>query len=156
MRVLAIDPGGTSGYVLGEFDERIEDAFERIKTVEIRDAGEWSGMQDMTDRGIVEPADGSGLFDHGDVVVVERYVIYPNRAQTHIGDDLYTAREIGRIEWLAFTRRDHHEVVFQAASRAKQRWPNDRMYKYFPGAKHVSNHIRDAMRHLMTYVETSQ
>lgn len=149
--MLAIDPGGTSGYVLAEFDENVEDSFERLDTIEVKDAGEWSGMVGMFDK--FRRYFGEPLTLGLDACVVERYVIYPNRAQTHIGDDLYTAREIGKIEFVLYEDTRIDEVVFQAASQAKQRWPNDRLFKYYPGARHVSDHIRDAMRHLLTFVE---
>ena len=113
MRILSVDPGVTTGYVLAGV-EGSELAGTNISDIELLKAGEWRGMEELQKC--------LTLFENVDVVVVERYVVYPNRARQHIGSDLYTAREIGRIEWLAYL--NGCEVVFQTASQAKQRFPD--------------------------------
>lgn len=143
-QILAVDPGVTTGYVLVKVSSKDVEIEDRIHFV---DAGEWDSMDALRQLKYE-------LFEETVVVVVERYVVYPNRAAQHIGDDLYTARVIGRVEWLAFTICGL-EVVFQPASQAKQRWPQNRLAKHFPGARHLSNHIQDALRHLLTYIETN-
>lgn len=146
MRILAIDPGVTSGYVLAKVsnDDPSQTLEDRLK---FKDIGEWEGMEALSN--IVY------LFNNVDVCVIERYAVYPNRARQHIGDDLYTARVIGRVEWLAFSVSGIKELEFQSASQAKQRWPNSRLFKHLSGLRHFSPHIRDATRHLLTYLETN-
>lgn len=147
MNILAVDPGVTTGFVRAvvttEYDD-IGDLIDR-SGLRFRSIGTWSGIEDMAGR--------CNLFHDLDVCVVERYVIYPGRAQAHIGDDLYTARQIGMVEWLV------HEhsligVVFQAASQAKQRWPDKRVCRYLPEVPGFGPHVTDAVRHLLTYLET--
>jgi hypothetical protein len=151
MNILAVDPGGTSGYVRAEVDFEADDIRDLVSggMLRVRRFGSWQGMLELEDLVV------GGLFSELDVCVVERYVIYPNRASAHIGDDLYTARVIGRCEWLAYMHSGIDEVVFQAASQGKQRWPNSRLYKYMDGLVGMSDHVKDAVRHLMTYVELS-
>ena len=91
-----------------------------------------------------------GLLDGVVAFAIERYLIYPNRASTHIGDDLYTAQEIGRLKWIAFLR--DVRVIERPASMAKQRWPLKRLQKYLPRVPR-SPHMRDAVRHALTYIE---
>lgn len=150
MRILAVDPGETTGFVRAEVvGDTCMDVGDLIKENSIRfnKAGTLSGKRELVAN--------IGLFSNLNVCVVEKYVIYPNRAMQHIGDDLYTARMIGQIEWLAYVGSSIDEVVFQAASQAKQRWPDGRLYKYLPGLKGKTEHIKDAVRHLLTYVEVT-
>jgi hypothetical protein len=151
MRILAVDPGETTGFVRAEIVSGAvyQDVGDLIRDskVHFNKAGTLSGKREL--------AANVGLFSNLDVCVVEKYVIYPNRAMQHIGDDLYTARMIGQIEWLAYVGSSIDDVVFQAASQAKQRWPDSRLYKYLPGLKGKTEHIKDAVRHLLTYVEVN-
>lgn len=142
MRVLAIDPGETSAYVVADVVESQE-----FTTVDIIKAGQWQGMRQL--------ALNLNMFNGVTQLVMEDYLIYPNRAQSHIGDRVFTAREIGRIEWIALYHCSLSEsegsVVFQMASQAKQRWPNARLRNYV--RYWATPHIGDAIRHLLTLVE---
>lgn len=147
MKILAVDPGHTTGYVKAVFNppEEDYDILPFDSCVHIANTGHWSSMEDLED---LIP----DLFHKTDFVVCERYVIYPNRAESHVGDHLYPVQVIGRVKWLAW-RLCCVDVVEQSASQAKQRWPDSRMWKYFPGIRNFSPHIQDAMRHLLTYIE---
>jgi len=105
------------------------------------------------------------LFEALDVIVIEDYRVYPHKAQQHTGSRVYTAKEIGRIEWLAF--KEDTGMVYQMASQAKGRWPNSRMELYpivqrfvvHPSLKRYgakAKHILDAYRHLLTYLEVTE
>ncbi len=99
------------------------------------------------------------LFYHPDVIVVEDYRVYPTKTKEHIGSQVYTAKEIGRIEWLAF--QNDTEMVYQLAAQAKGRWPNGRIQQYPLVREFISKikgdpnrkHLLDAYRHLLTFVE---
>lgn len=150
MRILSIDPGHTTGYVLAlafVLAEQKKIAFDF-------QFGQWIGMQGLLD--ICTPPDD--LFTPYTIVVTEEYRIYPHKALQHTGSTVYTAREIGRIEWICFTR--NLSLHMQSASQAKTQWPNKRLGIHFPhlyrttkGQKNL--HIRDAARHLFTFLETN-
>jgi len=135
MIVLAIDPGETTGFVLAEVvtDDRIT----------IKESGDWSGLG-----AFIANMD---LFAGVDVCVCEDYKIRPNRANTHIGDPLYAAQEIGRVKLMATLKGA--QVVLQSASSAKQLWPGQRLDHYVNIATLKSRHTIDALRHLFTYAE---
>jgi len=149
MRILSIDPGETSAFVLGHIEPN--------KPLHISSWGTWAGLEELAR--IVE----SSIFEGLDVIVIEDYRVYPHKAWVHVGSQVYTAKEIGRIEWFAF--KDATNIVYQMASQAKGRWPDSRMRMYpvvkrflvHPGLKRYKGkrkHIIDAYRHLLTYLET--
>lgn len=146
--VVAIDPGETSGFVRGFVvstpgcDLDAPDGIFRVDG-----HGQWRGMDELR---YLE----TFLFKPGYVIVAEDYRVYPHKASEHIGSPVYTARELGRVEWLAYI----HECVLiqQSASMAKQRWTNHRLRNHFPRLwEQTTNqgHIRDAARHLFAYLE---
>jgi hypothetical protein len=153
-KILAVDPGHTTGYVIGEFEPEkfnamkiYNDPSELSVSLNIVRVGEWTSMEELEDLLL-------DLFHKTDVVVCERYVIYPNRAESHVGDQLETPQIIGIVKWLAW-RICCVDVVEQSASQAKQRWPDSRLEKYYPMARIYSPHIQDALRHLLTYIEAN-
>jgi hypothetical protein len=139
MRILGIDPGETTGYVLLQVDDV-------SREVAIERAATWHGLVEF------DAMVNDGLFDGIDAMAIEGYIIYPNRAQSHVGSHLYTAQEIGRLLWVAYTK--HIEIVKQQpASMAKSRWPDDRLEKYGLLLRGESLHARDALRHALTCFE---
>lgn len=155
IRVLAIDPGETSAFVVGIVAQVARPGHSLLTPegqghLDLIQWGQWKGMEELL------KIQGS-IFRPDVHIVCEQYRIYKDKAQQHIGDTVYTAREIGRIEWLAFM--NGRPVTFYHASEAKQRWPNERLHGHFP--KHYqdwahSAHIRDACRHLLTFVEKNE
>ncbi len=145
MKVLAIDPGETTGYVLAEWGSGGVSGL--VGIIDFDEFGTWHGIEELGDK--VE----RGLLANVVIFVIEKYVIYPNRATAHIGNDLYTAREIGRLEWLAYSIGA--QVVMHSASQAKSRWPWSRIVKHFPEFTNSKypGHIWDALRHLLTFME---
>jgi hypothetical protein len=141
MRVLSVDPGETTGFVI--VDVNTEPLFTGVY------GGEWKGLDDLyylvTHRNMVVGVD---------VVVIEKYVVYPNRLKTHIGDSLLTAQMIGAVKYVC-QAHDINEVIEQPASMAKQRWPNRRIRKYFNLPRGWSRHIIDALRHFLTALEVT-
>jgi len=155
MRILSIDPGETSAFVIGE----VRPALGSVHSLCVTSWGAWSGLEELAL--LVE----NSLFKGLDAIVIEDYRVYSSKAQQHIGSQVYTIREIGRIEWLAF--KDATNIVYQMASQAKGRWPTSRMRMYpavkgflvHPGLKRYKDkrkHIIDAYRHLLTYLETAE
>jgi hypothetical protein len=112
--------------------------------------GAWHGMAELVQV-------SSNLFKVRTHVVVEDYRVYPHKARQHIGSSVYTAREIGRIEWIAYTQKC--TLSFQTASQAKQQWSNERIRQHYPDLYKRTGgkaHIRDALRHLFTFLENNQ
>jgi len=146
--ILAIDPGETTGFVIARWT-RLAGPYPAMLYW-----GQWKGMDDLLAN--------IHLFDDADICVVEDYIVYPGKAQSHATSRLYTAREIGRIEWLCFM--GEMPLTFQNASRAKQTWPNQRLKRLLdselltwpvplPSPRKFTKHTLDAIRHLMTYME---
>lgn len=155
MRILSIDPGETSAFVVGG----VEHSKAGWPMLHTETWGTWSGLEELA--GIVD----SQLFVGPDVLVLEDYRIYASKAQYHVGSQVYTIREIGRIEWFAF--QEDIPVIYQMAAQAKGRWPNSRMKMYPAVARFLEHpalkrykekrkHIIDAYRHLLTYLEVSE
>lgn len=183
MNVVAYDPGETTGYVLVDIDiEPFEYTLALLAGHSPQDVESPIGRHVTTVEygglsGIGELYAHDSLYKDIDTCVVEDYRIYPNRVQSHIGSRVYTLREIGRIEMLMFEHsglvETKHErgsrvrgVVFQAASMAKQAWPNSRLYDGIGRLKcwkdlrgklmddiRKTEHLKDAFRHLLTYLE---
>jgi len=141
VKVLALDPGETTGFVQAVVEE-----FGDAIYVQIEETGQWGNKTTLSEH--------LGLFKV-DEIVIEDYIIYPNRVRSHIGDRVLTARIIGMIEWIAFY---HYNLGlnYQMASQAKQRWPNSRIDSYLPLCWDTlirSVHVKDALRHLLTFIE---
>lgn len=162
MIIIAIDPGQTSGFIKARLrvvmSERVHDPELNMVTsmpcepylaVRITDQGEWTGLSEF--------AQCRDAFDGVEVCVMENYIIYPHAAKMHTGSRVPTARIIGHVEhllWGLGISEVAGSLVFQTASQAKQRWPNERMQSV-GHSTHGSTHIKDALRHLLTYVETA-
>lgn len=140
-RVLALDPGETTGYVVADYAIRRSGDGVDIVILTPVDEGTWAGLQGFDDH--------LPVFYDADLAVAEDYIIYPNRAKSHTGDRVYTAQEIGRIKWFAY--RHSIELTMQPASMAKQRWPDGRLREKL--GRMPPEHICDAWRHLLTYLE---
>ncbi len=155
MRILSIDPGETSAFVIGH----IRPTMAGLDSLCVTSWGAWSGMEELAH--LVE----ANLFKGLDAIVIEDYRVYSSKAQQHIGSQVYTAKEIGRIEWLAF--KSGTFMNYQMAAQAKGRWPNSRIKQYpvlkrflahpgLKGQRGARKHILDAYRHLLTYLEVTE
>lgn len=160
MKILAFDPGETTGYAIVEFTPS-----ERSIQVGIPQVGIFTGIDELYY--LANSLFPTNLLEHDpkapqvltiftgiEQVVIEDYVIYPNRAQSHIGSKVYTAREIGRIEYAAYPfglTMAAGSIVLQSASMAKQRWPTGRLKSYID--LYDNDHVNDAIRHAFTWIE---
>jgi len=149
MQILAIDPGETSAFLTAVV------ATSQVPGMAVVNHGAWQGI------GQLKVVADHSLF-YADQLVVEDYRVYSHKAKQHIGSQVYTAREIGRIEWLAYHAGT--PITYQMASQAKQAWPNSRMKMYPMVREFVTKlkghpqrkHILDAYRHLLTFIERSE
>lgn len=166
--ILSIDPGETSGYVHAGLKSVILELLtyyyhqsvltELVRPVApgncpihiggyiITAIGEWSGVPDLH-------TTLSALLPLTTQIVIEDYRIYPHKSKTHIASRVYTAKEIGRVELMAYYY--NLPILYQLAGQAKQQWPNNRLGRHLePGAlRRFPSHTKDALRHLLTYIE---
>lgn len=129
MRVLAIDPGKTSGIAL----------FKNSKIIETLEADEDYLLNYIT-----------YFVDEIDVVVVEKFLHYPWK-KNYVVHPYYTAELIGKIKLKASMYKIR--VVMQPASIKKV--VNDEVLKHFKLTKYLkgSSHIKDAIRHGLYYLK---
>jgi len=166
IRIVAIDPGEVSAFARADIlafpitSPHAQDPETRKLATPDHDApygkfhlaawGAWKGMEELAQV-------GDSLFRVRTHVVVEDYRVYPHKARQHIGSTVYTSREIGRIEWIAYVQKC--TLSFQTASQAKQQWSNERIRRHYPDLYKRTGgkaHIRDALRHLFTFLENNQ
>ena len=94
-----------------------------------------------------------------DIVVIEDYLLYKDKAQAQILSRLETARVIGVLEFTC--ARKEIPCHFQRAIDVKKRWTDDILVtkgyvqkqnnRYYAGGVLISDHIRDAIRHGIHY-----
>lgn len=138
-QILGIDPGGTTGAVLIEWtgDPSLDPS-----TVSILDS--WQLDFDAV------PTWAADYIPTVDIVAIERYFITGNTIKkSRQMEALYV---IGGALFLAELSEDSPEVVMQAASVAKNAWPNQRLKDVFGGGTKlpiVGRHAHDALRHAL-------
>lgn len=144
--LLAVDPGNVTGWVKAKIISEPDDEFPN-GLMQIVDHGTWSGIPLLWAR-------RHNYFEGVDIVVVEDYRVYPHKAQAHVGSRVTAARELGRVELLAWAICKC-KPKYQMASQAKQQWPTKRFKRHFPKLyKELGTvHAQDACRHLFTYIE---
>lgn len=131
MRILALDPGGTTGTVMVDWDGSLPPTPESVKVIE-SDQVAFNLMPDW----IVTALDLGP-----DLVVVERFFISERTIRgTRQMEPLYV---IGGV--LFECARRGLPVRLQAASSAKMAYPNERL----EGWPVKGRHARDALRHAL-------
>lgn len=145
INILAIDPGDTTGFVLGKVlpDE----------TIQLVQYGTWGFIDDFIPTYLRLFQGPPGPTVHN--IVIEDYRVYAHKAQAHIGARPYAIEVIGHVRLLAYLAPIEYPICFQSASQAKGQWPDRRLYKHYSKAalKHLGVHPRDALRHLLTFIE---
>jgi len=141
MRLLAIDPGETTGIAL----------FLNIQPVNQFE------LKPRQVSGVIEPvasladqiASTLNRYREIDVIILEDYRVYKWRAKQHTWSDLHTPRLIGAIEYIA--SKEKIPIIKQPAHVAKQFCTDDKLKHwgmYISGLKHA----RDAVRHGCYYL----
>lgn len=85
-----------------------------------------------------------------DVVVVERYQLYPHLAQTQQGSDMRTSQMIGALKWLAYQR--NVPVVIQQAALKKPTEALIQRRGITRKALGKGDHAKDSETHGYTYL----
>lgn len=148
MKILAIDPGETIGFVL------LDDG-------QLAEHWEWGGRLPAKDDPdfwpifvtvFVSVLSGS----EPQAVVIEDYRIYADKANMHIGNRLFTAELIGAISALCAAVAPPVSIHRLPASK-KGRWPNARLDAKFPQHRAVvGDHERDALKLALAYKEMQE
>lgn len=81
------------------------------------------------------------------IVVIEDYILYPDKTSAQSYSKLETPRLIGVLEYYLWSRGIPY--VFQNASLVKKRWTDEILKKQFP--QKLNGHERDALRHAIHY-----
>lgn len=128
-RILAFDPGHTTGWALFELGTLLE-----------------SGQIDTTSiSACLESAQPLFHLYNPEVVVMEDYRIYKWRQKQHVGSEMLTVQIIGCLQTLAIQDFVNH-IVKQPASVAKG-FCDDKKLKEWDYWQTGQRHARDAIRH---------
>lgn len=139
MKILALDPGSTTGFALLEWGgtEPTPSMLQGFGHIDFDAAPKWL---DSLVQGELRP----------DLIVYERFYISPRTVQfTRQPDPLYV---IGGTIFLA--RIHGIPIRSQAAADAKTAWPNARLKE--EGFKVRGDHARDAVRHALLATLSSE
>ena len=149
-KILAIDPSGnfsegkgTTGWALVTDTKTIITVGQVLAKNYSTKIEYWSALMDLIKN--LQP----------DIVVIEDYLLYKDKAQSQILSRLETARIIGVLEYIC-AKRDI-PYFFQRAIDVKRRWTDEILVskgyiqkqgsRYYAGGVLISDHIRDAIRH---------
>lgn len=133
IRVLGIDPGETTGWVILDPPCIYKAGQEPTKNV-TQAALFFNRM--LEDK-------------RPDVIVIEEYRVYSSKTRQHAWNDLLTARIIGAIE--ALCAIEDVPVVKQTASTAKGFCTNDKLREWGFWQSSAKRHANDAIRHACYY-----
>ena len=146
MKILAIDPGKTIGCVLLDDNELVEHWECKLLDVDASHFWHFFVLIFSTNLREHEP----------DVLVLEDYRIYADKANMHIGNRLFTAELIGSIRALCAVVAPPVSIRTLSASK-KGRWPDARLDAKFPQHKAVTGtHERDALKLALAYKEMQE
>lgn len=135
-RVIAIDPGGAH---VGWCEALVRDG-----TVDV------DRIVELTPPESIHAAER--VFPEADVVVIESFRLYPDKAKMLVGSEMETSQLIGVLKYLA--RLHECELVMQPASI---KVPTESLMRH-RGVRHaavtqrVGGHAKDAETHLYHYV----
>lgn len=130
-RLLALDPGGTTGWAY----------FEQLHLVEAGQiVGTHIGIQDLI------------LHYAPEVLVMEDYKIYPWKAKQHNFSGGETIRLIGAVEALAASNPGRLRLVLQMAHVGKSFCKDDKLRRwglYQNGQRHANDAVRHGAHYLL-------
>lgn len=95
---------------------------------------------------------GPFWFQDVDVMVIERWSLYPNMVETMMHSEFIPVQIIGMLRALAYAL--DIPVIYQTANAAQTLIPNERLDLY--GWKLRGDHQRDAARHAIYYLATAK
>lgn len=127
MLILALDPGGTTGYAVYDSDDN--------RCLEIGQFKAWEDLDFLIVSG--------SMWSPPDVVVYEDFRIYPSAAKSLSWQELIAPQVIGVIRYLC----ERHNVLCEA-QMASYRKSGNRPYV---GNAPTTYHERDALLHAIAY-----
>lgn len=135
MRILALDPGETTGWA------RV-DTITTPGSIHYGRSPGWTQLQELIFAPTMSRPEPSVF--KVDVVVIEKFTLYPWAARSKVWSEFPTVEVIGVAKYLA--AQAGARVVMQGADVAKAKW--------LKKAKVKGNaHERDAQRHLLAFLK---
>ena len=132
MKILALDPGQTTGYcVLHEPC----DVFETGEFILNR-----GGMLKLT-----------RLIDEAELVVYEDFRLYANKSKAMIGNDFPSSQVIGMIKYIEACVVCGGRPTFTQMASQRLIVPELLIQKVYPDYERVSDHINDAVEHALAF-----
>lgn len=148
MKILAVDPGITTGYAFTEWDMSnklpMEVPFytklpeDKIKRYQGKYHRDFENLM---------------LKYNPDVIVMENFRIYPSKAKSLIGDEMETSQVIGIVKYIAHKKQV--PVILQMASQAKKAFPREKLERLGinPSQNDEVRHSGDAVKHLLYFIQ---
>lgn len=141
MRLLAIDPGETTGYSIWEIPD---DMYGRP----------FHPYADMSQYLVT---DGELSYHHGveeliksvDIVVFEKFLLYAHKAKTQIGSEFITSQIIGIIKYICNT---HNRAWFSDTAQHVKGYFTDNKLQVAGILKTKSRHSKDSIRHALYHI----
>ncbi len=140
MKILSIDPGETTGYVILEFKGKKIPLIPSTREILIG-SGEiklWVGLEELIS------------FHQPKVIIYESFKLYPWKTKSQSWSNFLTVEVIGIIKYLCETKFCL-KLVEQTPSLKK--FYDDKKLKKCNLYKNFSPHIRDALRHGLYYLD---
>lgn len=139
IRLAAFDPGETTGYCIIDIQDDGKD-FVVHKCDEIP----WEARFSNIDYLFVE--------DAPQVIVVERFILYPHKAKAQIGNEFPSVRVIGIIETFCYAHGPNPDKIhFQGAGDIVKTLVLDRDVKRVAGSPHKIDAYRHARLHFLKH-----
>ena len=133
MKILAFDPGETTGWAVVEVGE--EEHISYHGGIARTHEEVWYTLENE--------------MDHDTLLVFESFHLYANRARAQVNSSFYTVEMIGVINLWG----ELHNISCkqQTAQYGKSIWTDDKLKKFdlWPTGKYA-RHTRDALRHALT------
>lgn len=134
-KIISVDPGNTSGLAIAEVGLKGE----LLSIEQFEEKLSLAGMLHLLTGNMP------------DIIVYERFALYQHKSETMINNEFYPVQLIGVIKMYGELYTNKVEMVVQTAAQGKAIWKDDKLKKfslYHPNSKHC----RDAVRHLLTYL----
>lgn len=129
-RIISIDPGYTTGYVIADIDKVGQ--WWQINSILRADQFKYPNFLEIL-----------SMTKNCELIIIEQFITRPNFS----GQINYSDRVIGCFEVL----HQNKDIIFQQPSQ-KPLYPDDRLKQM--GVWHASLHVRDAYRHLLIYLHS--
>jgi hypothetical protein len=148
MKIIALDPGETTGYAIADWDGESEQA-------ELAICGQVTGLVEFGRWLDIALMHGCYRLSSGEtetVVIYETFRLYPHKAQALIANEMIASQVIGVIKFLCAEHPMIDDPVKQSASQAKGLLAHDWEQYLVSSYLARTDHQRDACVHVVYYM----